>query len=820
MMLTDRERKNAGIVRGLQAECTVLLKKNGAFPLDGPCRIALYGNGARNTMRGGTGSGEVYSHFTVSIERALEKEGFTITTKEWLDAYDEVLKKCRKEFINDIKRRAKEKHVNPVFEGMGAVMPEPDYNITLTGEGDVAVYVLSRICGEGNDRVPEKDILLTKTEIKTILKLNRKYEKFMLVLNVGGPVDLTPVLEVENILLLSQLGALTGYAFSDILLGKKTPSGKLATTWVSWNEYPELFDFGDEDDTRYKEGIYVGYRYFNTVGTKLLFPFGYGLSYTDFDVRYQGITHDGEKVTVDFNVENTGNTFGKEVVQVYVGKPSLKLDQPAAVLAGWVKTEKLGAGESTKVSVSFKMSELASYDTGCSSYILEKGDYIIKYGVDSVQLTSCAVVRIPDTVTVREVESSFEGPDFTDFKPESDRKSISDEKCDTGLSEGNNAASNLPVVIIDGKDIPTEKINYDTVTEIPDEVKGLSDEELIYLNLGAFFGGGVGGSMIGNAGRLVAGAAGETTEKLRDKGIPSLSMADGPAGVRISKKYWVDADGAHSVGNTMLEGLSDFLPKPAAIISKLFTSSKPKHGEKIETHYATAIPIGTALAQSWNLKLAERCGDIVGGEMQEFGVHLWLAPAMNIQRHIRCGRNFEYYSEDPLITGRMAAAITKGVQKHRGCGVTIKHFCVNNQEYNRCFNNSMVSERALREIYLKGYEICVKEAQPMTVMSSYNLLNGIHTNERKDLLENILRNEFGFKGIVMTDWLISSVPNYGTKHPASSAARVAAAGGEIVMPGSREDFDDMMSALKDGTLTRSRLEINATRLIRLIRALT
>ena len=155
MMLTDRERKNAGIVRGLQAECTVLLKKNGAFPLDGPCRIALYGNGARNTMRGGTGSGEVYSHFKVSIERALEKEGFTITTKEWLDAYDEVLKKCRKEFINDIKRRAKEKHVNPVFEGMGAVMPEPDYNIPLTGEGDVAVYVLSRICGEGNDRVHE-----------------------------------------------------------------------------------------------------------------------------------------------------------------------------------------------------------------------------------------------------------------------------------------------------------------------------------------------------------------------------------------------------------------------------------------------------------------------------------------------------------------------------------------------------------------------------------------------------------------------------------------------------------------------------------------
>ena len=639
-MLTDRERKNAGIVRGLQAECTVLLKKNGDFPLSGPCSIALYGNGARNTLRGGTGSGEVYSHFTVSIERALEKAGFTITTKKWLDAYDGILKKSRKEFIHEIKERARKKHVSPVFEGMGAVMPEPEYDLPLSENGDAAVYVLSRVCGEGNDRVAEKDILLTKTEIRTILELNSKFEKFMLVLNVGGPVDLTPVLEVENILLLSQLGALTGYAFSDILLGKKTPSGKLATTWVPWAEYPELFDFGDEDDTRYKEGIYVGYRYYNTVGTKLLFPFGYGLSYTDFSVKFIGAENDGEKVKVSFNVDNIGEYCGKEVVQLYVSKPIVKLDQPSAVLAGWVKTEKLASGQSTKVSVDFTMSGLAGYDTENSSYILEKGDYVLKFGVDSVHITPCAIVRICETVTVREVESSFEGPDFKDFIPESKLKSVSDEKSDIKDPA-------LPVIVIDAKDISKEKISYDSVTDISEEVKNFSDEELIYLNNGAFFGGGVGGSMIGNAGRLVAGAAGETTEKLRSKGIPSLSMADGPAGVRISQKYWVDETGAHSVGNTLLEGLSDFLPKPAAIMGKLFNSAKPKHGEKIETHYATAIPIGTALAQSWNLKLIEKCGDIVGGEMQEFGVHLWLAPAMNIHRHVRCGRNFEYYSEDP-----------------------------------------------------------------------------------------------------------------------------------------------------------------------------
>ncbi|MBO4509741.1 MAG: glycoside hydrolase family 3 C-terminal domain-containing protein [Lachnospiraceae bacterium] len=813
MMLTELERINAGKVRGLQAECTVLLKKNGDFPLDGPCRLALYGNGARNTLRGGTGSGEVYSHFTVSIEKALEKAGFTITTKNWLDEYDKDAKKSRKAFVEGIKQRAKEKHVSPIFEGMGAVMPEPEYDIPIECDGDAAVYVLSRICGEGNDRVAEKgDILLTDTEISTILGLYRKFDKFILVLNVGGPVDLTPVLDVENILLLSQLGALTGYAFSDILLGKKTPSGKLATTWTAWDAYPEIFDFGDAEDTRYKEGIYVGYRYFNTVGAKTLFPFGYGLSYTDFEIGATGTELNGENVTVSFIVENTGDFGGKEVVQLYISKPKGKLDQPKEELAGWVKTEKLDAKQITKTSVTFAMSDIASYDTESGSYILEKGDYVISYGNNSADITPCAIVRLSDDAVVKQVKNIGGTPDFEDYKPQVNTGEAGIEYEKTNAS--------MPILVLDCNAVKKENPVYDTETEVTDEVKALSDEELIYLNIGAFFENGVGGSMIGNAGRLVAGAAGETTDKLRCKGIPSLSMADGPAGVRISQKYWVDEDGAHSVGNTMLEGLADFLPKPAVIMGKLLSKDKPRHGEKIETHYATAIPIGTALAQSWNLKLVERCGDIVGSEMEEFGVHLWLAPAMNIHRNIRCGRNFEYYSEDPLVSGKMAAAITKGVQKHKNCGVTIKHYCVNNQEYNRCFNNSIVSERAMREIYLKGYGICVKEAQPATVMSSYNLLNGIHTNERRDLLENVLRDEFGFKGSVMTDWLIASVPNLGTKHPKYSPSRIAAAGGEIVMPGSREDFEDMKTALNNGSLTRKQLEINATRLIRVIRLLT
>jgi beta-glucosidase len=249
---------------------------------------------------------------------------------------------------------------------------------------------------------------------------------------------------------------------------------------------------------------------------------------------------------------------------------------------------------------------------------------------------------------------------------------------------------------------------------------------------------------------------------------------------------------------------------------------KLPEGTKVEYQYATAIPIGTALAQSWNLALAKDCGDIVGDEMERFGVHLWLAPALNIHRSIRCGRNFEYFSEDPLISGKMAAALTQGVQVHPGCGTTIKHYCANNQETNRYGNNSQVSERALREIYLKGFGICVRDAQPKAVMTSYNLLNGTHTAERRDLSDDVLRCEFGFEGIIMTDWVVGNgiMNSKQDIHPAVKPARVAAAGGDVFMPGCKADHKNILAGLADGTLTRKQLQINATRMYRMAKELT
>ena len=272
------ERDHLSALRQRNAGCTLFLRRNGDFPLNEVEKIALYGPGARRTVKGGTGSGEVNSRFFTTVEQGLTDAGFTITTGDWLDGYDAVYAGARKKFRQEIRRRARKHHTAAMLESMGAVMPEPDYRLPLEGEGDTAVYVLSRISGEGSDRAAIKgDILLTEAEIRDILSLQRRYKRFLLVLNVGGPVDLSPVMEVENILLLGQLGAETGGVLADILLGRSCPSGKLATTWTAWEDYCHIGDECCQDDTRYKEGIYVGYRYFDSAGKRALFPFGYGL---------------------------------------------------------------------------------------------------------------------------------------------------------------------------------------------------------------------------------------------------------------------------------------------------------------------------------------------------------------------------------------------------------------------------------------------------------------------------------------------------------------------------------------------------------------
>ena len=802
--LLDYERQHLEQLRALAPECTLFLKRSGKLPLPGPCEIALYGSGARHTVKGGTGSGEVNSRSFLNIEESLSRAGFQILTKDWLDRYDAVRKDAYAAFLKKIRADARKHRTSPLIEGMGAVMPEPEYEIPLEQRCNTAVYVLSRISGEGSDRkVVPGDVLLSESEKRDILALQELYPVFLLVLNVGGPVDLSPVVQdVDDILLLSQLGVQTGAVLSDILLGEAYPSGKLTTSWVRGGDFCPQAEFGEKEETHYKEGIYVGYRYYDAAHVKPLFPFGFGLGYTDFRLEPGAVTLAGEQVTVSAQVRNTGAFSGKEVVQLYLSSPWGALDQPAQALAAYGKTRELAPGESCRMELRFKMSDLASFDEARSAYVLEKGDYVLRCGNSSRKCKPMALLRLTHEVVTLQARDLLGKPDFSDWKPEGPEP----------VPEG------LPVYVLDAESIPTKTLS-DTRTPRPDPmVQALTDEELVFLNIGGFKLKDR-SSVVGDSGFAIPGTAGETTSQLKAKGFPAIIMADGPAGVRLARDYYEDKKGAHSLSSAMLPTMIDLLPAP--VRSSMRRQKKLPKGAVVKHRYATAIPIGTAIAQSFSLSLAESCGDIVGDEMERFGIHLWLAPALNIHRSILCGRNFEYFSEDPLVSGLTAAAITRGVQKHPGRGVTIKHFAANNQETNRYNNNSNVSQRALREIYLKGFGLCVRESQPCAVMTSYNLINGVHTSESRELTEDILRGEFGFQGIVMTDWVVGGSLMYNSRrYPMPNAGKVALAGGDLFMPGSKADYDRCMAMVRSGELPRYQLELNATRVLRMARRLT
>ncbi len=790
------EKEHLRLLRDHLGECTVLLKKNGDFPLPGPCAISAYGSGVRHTVKGGTGSGEVNSRFFVTVEQGLTDAGFTLTTSSWLDAFDSVLVKAKQDFIRDIKRRAKANHTNAIVEGMGAVMPEPEYDLPLNGNSEAAVYVVARISGEGNDRKPVKgDIKLTDSEVRDILECAKRYRRFMLVLNVGGPVDLSPVADkVENILILSQLGVETGAALADLLLGYTVPSGKLTTTWTKWEDYPAVGSFGERDDTFYREGVYVGYRYFDSAGVRPMYAFGYGLGYTDFSVTPGTVSKDGSTVTVTACVRNTGSFPGKETVQVYLSSPSLTLDQPYQSLAAFRKTGLLQPGEEETVSISFDLTDCASYSEAESAYLLEAGDHLLRLGSASDATSPAAVLRLNRTVITKRVRNLFGDPGFEDWRPE-------------GSVPQN--PSDLPVLEFGTDDFTAETVSYHHDEYIDHALGLLKNEDLAYLNIGAFDPKGGLASVIGDAGFSVAGAAGESTHMLDKKEYPPIVMADGPAGLRLSRTFYRDGDGAHGLGSSVPDSFADFMPK--VLTWFMSRPKKLKKGTVIEEQYATAIPIGTAIAQSWNPELASACGDIVGDEMQRFHVHLWLAPALNIHRSILCGRNFEYFSEDPLLSGVFAAALTNGVQAHEGCGVTIKHFAANNQETNRYGNSSWVSERALREIYLRGFGICIRDSKPLALMTSYNLINGVHTSEHQGLCIDLLRREYGFDGLVMTDWVVATgFLGKDSKYASPDPAKVAAAGCSLFMPGSKGDYARLLKGLSSGTVSRKQLQVNGT----------
>lgn len=822
--VSQREKRNMERSRSIASQGMVLLENDGALPISsGTKNIALYGNGARNTVKGGTGSGDVNSRFVVNAEEGLKDAGFTITTGAWLDRYDEKLKQAKETYFAKVREMIASGDpagfmvlFNDPFKDP-AVCPVKESDISESGT-DTAVYVLSRNSGEGRDRRPVAgDYELFHEEKEAITRLAASYDKFILVLNVGGVIDTKFIRDIPGInavLYMSQAGNIGGYALADVLTGKVTPSGHLTTTWAeNYTDYPGAADFsslnGDDNDEYYKEGIFVGYRWFDTFGITPAYPFGYGKSYTEFAVETVAAAVSAGKVSVTVKVTNTGSTYsGKEVVQVYYSAPAGVIEKPYQELAAYGKTKELAPGESQTLTISWPLTAMASYDPARASYVLEVGTYYLRVGTHSRNTKIVAgVVLEEEAVTeiltnILPLDEPLEEISAKDAVPFSYAEEASEKEQAVKIPVSAGDIETKKVVYQKGNpEIPagnsSEKIRLTDVIQgkaTLDELVGqLTVKEMAELCVGTSRGNFGEESVIGSASAACPGAAGDTTSlMIEDRDIRNMILADGPAGLRLTKEFMTDKD------DNILPGASMAIPDMDLL---LLGQPAPEIPADAVSHYqyCTAIPIATLLAMTWDPEAIMDAGDIVGEEMVELGATIWLAPGMNIHRNPLCGRNFEYYSEDPLVAGICAAADTLGVQKHPGVGTCIKHFAFNNQEDNRFHTNAHVGERAAREIYLKNFEIAVKAAQPMSIMTSYNLVNGTHTANNYDTITTAARNEWGFAGLVMTDWgttgSIEMEPGRTFKYPCSNAAGCVWAGNDLTMPGSQNDVDEIVKSV-------------------------
>lgn len=809
------EKEHRRIARKAAEEGFVLLKNEGnLLPLKGKSKIALYGAGASKTIKGGTGSGDVNERSVVSIYEGLQLAGLEITTKEWIAAFDAQYKKAREDWRDTIWKK-----LESVEEGDGvgffrAYSETPFFvpagEIPEKTDTDTAIYVLSRVAGEGSDRLNEEgDYQVSEKEHEIIAKICALYSHVILLLNTGGLVELSILDEFSNIeavLQIVQPGMEAGNSVADVLLGKVTPSGKMTDTWaLSYKDYPNSSSFshnnGNVETEKYEEGIFVGYRYFDTFDVPVRYGFGFGLSYTQFEIKTMGIEHfdlgtDHAKIGVKVQVKNIGEQFSaKEVVQVYVSCPQDKMAKEYRRLAGFQKTKQLAPGEMQEIVITFPISALSSYCEKLPGWLMEEGIYGIFVG-NSLQNSSLEGALILDTDIVIEKTENICPLQETLEEMQAPSDAVK-EKRNSWISQ----LERKPSIHIKDSDIVTKQNVYGTESQkIADPVRRFVDsltvEQLILLATGDPAKGQE--SNLGSAGVSVPGSAAQTSACAQEQELASIVLADGPAGLRLTKSYQVEN------GNLVP------MPFENNLEGGFLCKEKAETAGETWYQYCTAMPVGTLLAQSWDEELLYEVGKAVAEEMQEFCVTLWLAPGMNIHRNPLCGRNFEYYAEDPVLTGKMAAAITKGVQSEAGCGTTIKHFACNNQEDNRMHSNSILSERTLREIYLKGFEIAVKESQPMSIMTSYNFINGVHAANNFDLCTKAARDEWNFRGVIMTDWTTTH------NDPDCTASGCMRAGNDLVMPGIFQDHDNIRQALEDGSLKIEELKLCVAHLVAVI----
>ncbi len=797
--VTGREKKNQALAFEAACESIVLLENDGVLPL-APGRLALFGAGAGYTITGGSGSGEVNVRHAVSALEGLEKAGFHVTTKDWIARYDAAWKKGREAFIRETRKKLRRISAHVLAELLAAEYRYPGGDAVTEQEiascgADTCIYILSRQSGEGRDRKDEAgSFRLTETETANIRLCAGRFEKFILVLNTGAVIDLSPLEEIAGInavVSMNQLGMEGGNALAAVLTNERAPSGKLAVTWPKRYEDVRFGEeFGpyapDRAHAPYKEGIYVGYRYYDSFGIEPRYPFGFGRSYTDFSVEMKTAALCGTGVLLSAEAANTGTRYaGKEVLQVYVTCPQTGQDREYQRLAAFGKTRMLSPGEKETLTLRFPLSALAAYEEEKAETYLEAGSYTVRIGSSSRSTVPAARLVLPERIVL------------------SRHRGIGGAKEKIRIPDGNRIPeeilpASLPVLTVDPALFETVEYDYERQTDTFSQkaeahLRRFGAKDMVRFCAGT-------GLFGENRGFRVPGAVGHTTTDYIDRGIPNRELCDGPAGLRIQRRSTIDRKGKIRAVDASIS-LYEFLP---GWLTRRLLGDPGK--EQLLYQYVTGFPVAAAVAQSWNTSLAGEIGRAVSAEMTEYGVTWWLAPALNIVRNPLCGRNYEYYSEDPLLSGKMAAAVTRGVQETPGNYVTLKHFAANNQEEDRYFVSSDLDERTLREIYLRGFEIAVREAAPRAVMTAYNKINGVYCANSRTLCTDILRSEWGFDGIVMTDWL-------STGKGRADEAECLNAGADLIMPGGKKTVKALRKAYEDGRLSTETLRRSCGRVL-------
>ena len=738
------------LLREAAAEGTVLLRNDGVLPIKENEVISLFGRVQNDYIYVGYGSGgDVIKPYTVNLTEGLRNNGAKLN-EELSDIYN---KWC--------KENAPDHGFWGHWPHYYEEMPIDDETIKNASQNsDVAVVVIGRAAGEDRENTLTKgSFYLTDDEKSLISRVSQSFKRTVIVLNIGGIIDMSwekELLKGDSAILIPWQGGMeSGNAVADVLLGKSEPSGRLTDTIAkSYEDYPSSDNFGNREFNNYTEDIYVGYRYFETFNRDaVLYPFGFGLGYTEFQRKLLFAENDNKNITLKVSTKNTGNTHsGKDVLQIYVEAPQGKLGKPSRVLCAYDKSRKLNCGEEQEFNFNVPFYTFASFDDGGktsnkSSYIIEKGVYNVYLGGDVRNAQKIYSFEIDEDIIIealKEVAAPKEA--FKRLVPRWKNGNFEKSYEDTPTSTDDLKEIILSELPADFGTAKKRSIKLSHVKEgretLESFISQLTPDELEAISRGDY----IMNSPLGAKGN--AGVMGGVLPSLRELGIEPLTTTDGPSGIRLLA-------------------------------------------------CCSLLPSGTSIASMWNTELAHLVYKKVGAEMKVKGSDILLAPGMNIHRSPLCGRNFEYYSEDPLLTGKTAAAVVSGLQSE-GVAACPKHFACNNQETNRNKNDSRLSERALREIYLKGFEICVKDAQPLTIMTSYNKINGVWAHYHYDLCTRILRQEWGYDGLVMTDWWMQYTESPEFSNIKSNGYRVRA-GVDVLMPGGKRTGKKK----PDGTLLKT-----------------